>query len=62
MQIGIIKEIDKLGRLVIPKEMRKRFSIDGMVELVLTEEGILIKKPILSLLEEKISKRNDSET
>ena len=62
MQIGIIKEIDKLGRLVIPKEMRKRFSIDGMVELVLTEEGILIKKPMLSLLEEKISKRNDSET
>ena len=62
MQIGIIKEIDKLGRLVIPKEMRKRFSIDGMVELVLTEEGILIKKPTLSLLEEKISKRNDSET
>ena len=62
MQIGIIKEIDKLERLVIPKEMRKRFSIDGMVELVLTEEGILIKKPMLSLLEEKISKRNDSET
>ena len=62
MQIGIIKEIDKLGRLVIPKEMRKRFSIDGMVELVLTEEGFLIKKPMLSLLEEKISKRNDSET
>ena len=47
---------------MIPKEMRKRFSIDGMVELVLTEEGILIKKPMLSLLEEKISKRNDSET
>lgn len=62
MQIGIIKEIDKLGRLVIPKEMRKRFSIDGMVELVLTEEGILIKKRMLSLLEEKISKRNDTET
>ena len=62
MQIGIIKEIDKLGRLVIPKEMRKRFSIDGMVELVLTEEGILIKKLMLSLLEEKISKRNDSKT
>ena len=62
MQIGIIQEIDKLGRLMIPKEMRKRFSIDGMVELVLTEEGILIKKPMLSLLEEKISKRNDSET
>lgn len=45
MMIGIIKEIDSLGRIVIPKEMRERFSLDGEVEVVMTEDGILIKNP-----------------
>ena len=45
MMIGIIKEIDSLGRLVIPKEMRERFSLDKEVEVVMTEDGILIKNP-----------------
>ena len=45
MMIGIIKEIDSLGRLVIPKEMRERFSLDREVEVVMTEDGILIKNP-----------------
>jgi AbrB family looped-hinge helix DNA binding protein len=45
MMIGIIKEIDSLGRIVIPKEMRERFSLDGEVEVVMTEDGVLIKNP-----------------
>lgn len=27
-EIGIIKEFDKLGRIVIPKELRKRYGFD----------------------------------
>ena len=36
--VGIIKEIDKLGRIVIPKEFRDRFNLVDEVEIVLTEE------------------------
>ena len=43
--IGIKKEIDKLGRICIPKEMRRLFNLDSEVELLVTTEGILIKNP-----------------
>ena len=41
--IGIIKEVDKLGRIVIPKEFRDRFGLDERVEIVATEFGILLR-------------------
>ena len=44
-QIGIIKEIDNLGRIVIPKEIRERLSLDKKVEIVITKDGALIKNP-----------------
>lgn len=34
--IGINKEIDKLGRIVIPKEMRKLLQLENEVELIMT--------------------------
>ena len=43
--IGIRKEIDKLGRICIPKEMRRLFNLENEVELQITAEGILIKIP-----------------
>ena len=43
--VGIIKEIDNLGRIVIPKDYRDRLSLGKKVEVVLTAEGILIKNP-----------------
>ena len=43
--IGIIKEFDKLGRLVIPKDLRERYALDNKVEIVATEQGVLIKSP-----------------
>ena len=43
--IGIIKEIDNLGRIVVPKEMRERLSLDKKVEVVLTKEGVLLRNP-----------------
>ena len=45
MSVGIIKEVDKLCRIVIPKEMRERYLIDARVEILMTEDGILIKSP-----------------
>ena len=44
-QVGIIKEFDKLGRLVIPKELRDRYALDNKVEIVATENGVLIRSP-----------------
>ena len=43
--IGVKKEIDKLGRICIPKEMRNLFKLYGEVELQITDEGILIRNP-----------------
>lgn len=42
-KIGVLKEIDALGRLQIPKEIRKRLGLGSTVELVVTEEELLIK-------------------
>ena len=39
------KEIDKLGRVCIPKEMRKLFNFENEIEIQVTDEGILIKNP-----------------
>ncbi|MBP3378772.1 MAG: hypothetical protein J6L96_08490 [Clostridia bacterium] len=41
--IGIVKELDKLGRIVIPKDMRDRYGITERVELVATKDGVLVK-------------------
>ena len=49
-EIGINKEIDNLGRLVIPKEMRKLFNFDDEVELVVTDKGILVRNPKYKLI------------
>ena len=43
--LGIIKEIDALGRIVIPKEYRERLKLDKKVEVVLTESGVVIRNP-----------------
>ena len=45
MEIGIIRKIDALGRVVIPKEMREFFHIetDEELEILATEAGILIR-------------------
>ncbi len=52
-QVGIIKEIDNLGRLVIPKEMRDLFGFGKSVEVVVTNEGVLIRNPKYMLVEKK---------
>lgn len=43
---GVIRKIDELGRITVPKDMRKKLSIkeDEFIELVLNENSITIKK------------------
>ncbi len=45
IKIGILKEFDKLVRIVIPKELRERYELNNKVEIVATKEGVLIKNP-----------------
>ena len=47
---GINKEVDKLGRIVIPKEMRQLFNITERVELIVTKNGILLRNPKYELV------------
>ncbi len=51
--IGIIREIDKLGRIVIPKEMRERVSLEKEVEILLTDEGVLVRNAEYDLVKVK---------
>lgn len=48
--VGIIKEIDRLGRIVIPKEMRERLNLESRVEVLITDKGVLIRNPEYSLI------------
>lgn len=43
---GMIRTIDKLGRVVIPSEYRKYLNIhsDEDVEVLLTSDGVLLRK------------------
>ena len=42
---GVIKEVDNLGRIVIPKEMRDLYKLNERVEVISTPEGVLIRNP-----------------
>lgn len=57
-RIGVNKDIDKLGRVVIPKEMRELFKIEKEIELVITEDGVLVRNPEYKLI--KKNSNNDS--
>ena len=52
-KIGIVKEFDKLGRIVIPKELRERYGLTQTVEIVATKDGILLKSQDYVLVEKK---------
>ena len=52
-KVGIIKEFDKLGRIVIPKDLRERFTLDNKVEIIATKEGVLIQNPQYLLIKKE---------
>ena len=54
--VGIKKEIDKLGRICIPKDMRDLFKLEAEVELQVTTEGILLKNPEYVLVKKESNK------
>ena len=45
MKVAIIRHMDKLGRICIPKDFRKSFNITEETEIVIeeTKEGIILK-------------------
>ena len=51
--IGIVKEIDRVGRIVIPKEFRERLGLEDYVEMVLTSEGVLIRSSKYTLVKKQ---------
>ena len=51
---GIIKEVDNLGRIVIPKEMRSLLGIEREVEVVLTVDGVLLRNPEYTLIKRQV--------
>ncbi|MBQ8719742.1 MAG: hypothetical protein IJY65_01785 [Clostridia bacterium] len=57
--VGIEKEIDKLGRIVIPKELRARYGLTDNVEIIATEQGIMLRSPKYKIVrrESKAEKR-----
>ena len=42
-RLVLLKKLIPPGRIVIPKEFRDRLFLDKKVEVVLTEEGVLIR-------------------
>lgn len=56
--IGVLKEIDRLGRIVIPKELRDRYFLESEVEIIATTDGVLIKNPEYSLVKIDKPKRD----
>ena len=52
-QLGIIKSFDKLGRIVIPKELRERYMLKTDVEVVATKYGVLIRNPEYELVKKE---------
>ena len=56
-KVGIIKEVDRLGRIVIPKELRDRFGLVDNVEVIATEIGVVLRNPEYKLVRIKSSKK-----
>ena len=53
IKIGIVKKIDNLGRVTIPKEFRTLYGFDKNVEVVPNEDGVLIRNPKYILVEKE---------
>ncbi len=54
--VEIIKELDRQGRLVLPKHWRERYAKDGKIILKIEEDTIIIKPYKLADLTEFFDK------
>ena len=61
MGIGIKKEVDRVGRIVIPIEYRNMYHLYGDVEMVATSDGLLIRNPKYKIVaaDETTASQND---
>ena len=55
-ELGVVRKIDSLGRLVIPKEMRKvpHIDIGTPIEFYVDGDGIMLKKHEPDNISEKV--------
>ena len=57
--IGLVRKIDNLGRVTIPKELRDifEFKVHEYVEIYATEQGVFIRNPSIEIkrIEKKIT-------
>ena len=58
-QIGIVRKVDSLGRVTLPKELRRVFCLekDSQIEILATDQGILLRVPNIEI---KRTDRNGS--
>lgn len=49
--IGIVRKVDSLGRVTLPKEMRRVFCLDkdSQIEILATDQGILLRVPNIEI-------------
>ncbi len=52
-KIGIIKKIDNLGRVTIPKSVRDMYSLSEKVEVIPLKEGVLVRNPEYELIKKE---------
>ena len=59
---GVMKKIDKLGRIVIPIDLRKKygFTEGTKIEILAMDEGIMVRsdEPFCKICHEKISEES----
>ena len=55
--IGIVRKVDSLGRVTLPKELRRVFCLDkdSQIEILATDQGIFLRVPNIDI------KRNNME-
>lgn len=54
---GIPGRVDEFGRIVIPSPLRDCYHLDGVVEIISTDQGILVRPSVLTKMPEKLSHR-----
>ena len=61
--VGVTRRIDDLGRITIPSEIRKTYQLDknDPVEIIGTEDGILLRVPNIRIQSELASIEADIE-
>ena len=49
--IGIVRKVDSLGRVTLPKELRRVFCLDkdSQIEILATYQGILLRVPNIEI-------------